>query len=84
MSRIFPISLRDISKLKLKSVFPVAKYDSIPSFHVYFKSICVEVFLTPIIISVNNILQEIFNDDKLGKMIRNISCQITRNTLKIM
>ena len=37
-----------------------------------------------VIIYVNDIFQEIFNKGKLGKMVRNISCQISRNTLMFM
>ena len=84
LSRIISISLRNISKPKLTSVFLVAKEQSISSF----KSICVKVFIIPtfnlVIISVNDLFWEIFKNSKLGKMVRNISCRIARSTLMFM
>ena len=72
--KIFSKSLRIVSNPKLISVFPVAKDQHISSI----------LILDLAITSVNDIFKVIFSCDKLGKMARNISCQITRNTLVLM
>ena len=82
LSRMFPMSLRNISKLNLTSVVPVGKDQSISSVSLLKASVLQLLkLLNLVIISVNNIFQEIFNNYKPGKIVRNISCQITRNTL---